>query len=418
MATATHFWQFTFIGDKSNINNVPEIVPGSPPVPNLNGTPDGRGSNDNVKPYTSGAPTKSSIDVVNDFPWTKDGPGARVRVPRIVLKEKKIQTSPYITNLINSALDAVASTSSVAERADGLAVSLYETNTSSSVVNGAATGAAVGIEMAAMGVQAAISSLAKSLKGAGSAYDAPASEFLKTYQGMYILKPTGFVYTFPLGAEALSMGNSNIFGDAKDDAPKGTGAMKNPLSLLSGIKTGIDMAAEGMGKIDAFLQPGSYFEKAKFFDMPSDGESWPIDFTLSNIGDANTSSEDVIMKNFNLIFLLLYQNTPGRRSRSLVDPPAMYEVIIDGVNYAPYAVIKDITITPLGRIITKTLPFPQLKNVRSERFGSISTAVPEAYRIRITVQSLHAKTKNFILAGLEGSNLGEGSINVSDILKK
>lgn len=430
MATATHFWHFEYNGqDASNINNVPTIVPGSPSAPPVSaGTPVSRESSPDIQPAMAGTPAKSSVDVVNDFPWTKHGVGARSKVPQIVLKEKNIQTSPYVTTLINSALDSVGAVSDTAVQAGGIAVSLSSAanvNTSSSnvnaVANGAISGTAAAIGKVSSGIQAAISSLAERLDSVGSAYDAPSSNFLKTYQGLYILKPSGFIYTFPLGSEALSMSNHNAFGESTETGTTfagGDGGAANPFTLLAGIKGAVSEVAKNIQQVGGILQPGSYFEKSKFFDMPKDGDSWDIDFTLSNVGDGKTSSAETISRNFNLIFLLLYQNTPGRRSRSLIDPPAMYEVFIDGVNYAPYAVFKEINITPLGRIITKTIPFPQNKNVRGGSFGTISTAIPEAYRVRITVQSLHARTRNFILAGLEGSGRPSRTVSVSDILKK
>lgn len=414
MALDTHFWKFRYTNDNTNINNIPVIVPGSP----VAAPPDvsGRQVNPDLQPTTPAVIEKVSVDVVTDFPWTNHGRGAREKVPRIVLREKTIKTSPYVTTMINSALDAGGSISSILEKpAASIAVNTAK-QTAIDAANLVKKGSGDAI---AAGIQGKLTELSNKIEAIGSKYDAPASDFLKTYQGLYILEPSGFIYTFPLGAEALAMSVDNSFGEEKsDNEAKGTGSLFNPLTLLSGIAKGASAAAEGARAIDAFAEPGSYFEKSKFFDIPPDGEMWTVNFTLSNIGDTSLSSADNITRNFNLLFLLIYQNTPGRRSRSLIDPPAMYEVFIDGVTYSPYAYIKSIAVTPRGRIITKTIPFKQKKSGTGGSFDSISTAVPEAWDVKIVIQSLHAKTKNFVLAGLEGSGLETRATSVSSILSK
>ena len=91
---------------------------------------------------------------------------------------------------------------------------------------------------------------------------------------------------------------------------------------------GVNMA-EVVGKsskIFNILEPGSYTETIKHYN-PSDGESYKVQFTLSNTGKFND-----VQRNWELCFILTYQNRPNRRSVSLLDPPVIYNTTIPGVN--------------------------------------------------------------------------------------
>ena len=53
-------------------------------------------------------------------------------------------------------------------------------------------------------------------------------------------------------------------------------------------------------------------------------------------------------KNWEFLFLLVYQNTPNRISKDLANPPCIYEAKIPGVWYSKYASITNVKVDFVG----------------------------------------------------------------------
>lgn len=413
MAKSIHFWKFTYPDDKAkvNVNSIPTIEPGAPSVVPLS-SGSTRATNVTIKPANAigGAGTSAgNVDIVNDFPWTNHVGPARTKVPRIIIKEKRVCVSAFITNLVSSSLNALGTANDTIATAG----SNLQVVASSGILSSTAAAGASG----AQGLQKKLKDAVSGAENIIKDYDAPASQFLNTYQGLYLLKPTGFTYTFPLKTDKSILNVSNNFSESGDKGTSAaTGDKKDALTLANAVMVGTDVALKAAEGFVGMFQPGTYFEKSKFFNMESGGKSWDVEFTLSNVANGASSSIDNITRNWNLLFLLTYQNTPGRLSRSIIDVPCMYEVFIPGVDYAPYAYIESMEITHLGKSIVKTIDFPQL-GPKNSPFNEVSTIVPEAYKVSLTIRSVNPTTKNFLVAALDSKSPDSASnINLSAII--
>jgi hypothetical protein len=148
-----------------------------------------------------------------------------------------------------------------------------------------------------------------------------------------------------------------------------------------------------------------------------------------------------------LLFLLLYNNKPARRNTALIDPPNIYQVEIPGVKFLPFCYMSSIAIEFQGsrRELTFDLSYLDNLNVESATpiFGGgvgnavggairnffnnkasqtigffnqpvrkkITTIVPDAYLIKITVKSLLADSKNFMYSILNNQPVVTTSVS-------
>jgi hypothetical protein len=135
------------------------------------------------------------------------------------------------------------------------------------------------------------------------------------------------------------------------------------------------------------MQPGTYIEKPKYYHYPSEGESVTINFPLINT--IRKSDKLAYQQNYELLWLLAYQNKPFRTSFSRILPPKLYTVSVPGMKFFPYAYINNMTVDFLGTRRQLQVATPK---------GEITTSVPEAYNVSITFTSLFAGTGNLMVA--------------------
>ena len=100
-----------------------------------------------------------------------------------------------------------------------------------------------------------------------------------------------------------------------------------------------------------------------------------------------------MIRNFQLAYMLVYQNLPNRESKQLILPPSIYEVTFPGVTYCPYAYMSSVDVKFIGSIHELTIPVPfeditEVKNIR--------VTIPEAYEITLNIQELVGNTRNFM----------------------
>mgnify|MGYP000330064829 CR=1 FL=1 len=125
------------------------------------------------------------------------------------------------------------------------------------------------------------------------------------------------------------------------------------------------------------------------FNFASGGDSVTFSFPLINTG---WSTFEDVQKNWQLIYLLTYQNRPNRRTRDLIDPPCLYEVMLPGVKYMPYAFISRMSVNFLGSRRSYYIKIPSVGGGTSR----IQTIIPEAYDRSITFTRLIAESQNFL----------------------
>lgn len=203
------------------------------------------------------------------------------------------------------------------------------------------------------------------------------SSVLDAYSLLYLCLYSGFEYVLPYFDNNMRNVN-NTFNNGD----------YNKAFL---VETAADMVSYAMnfaGGINMILNPeqqGYYIEQAKPFQYPSVGETININFPLNNTG----TWEDVI-KNWQFVYMLLYQNQPTRVTKTIISPPAIYEVEIPGVRYIPYAYIKNVKVEYNG-----IRRYMNMKIKKGLQIEEIKTIIPESFTINITLEGLTSEPTNF-----------------------
>lgn len=373
---ASYLWQFSQDLNRTKVykSTPPTLIPSNSKSSNAN-------SPNFLKTSFS---TPYNVDVVNSFYWTIQNPKAnagqlyRNEVPRIELVEKRIK----INAIVNQAFYAVAT--GVSKVGDvGAEVGKFFSDTStqlsgqgSNILGGTGQGLTNAVSYLRDGVSKIIAQ-----SGGGNS----GSSVLSPYDGLYLTEDTGWKYNIPY-FENINNDVANAFGDLDNSAfgelAQGIGAF---------IKSGIDFVN--------IKEPGTYIERTKMFQFQDGGDDISFEFPLINT--ANATFTDVV-KNWQLIFLLIYQNRPQRISRDIIEPCVIYEALIPGVKYTPFAYIKKLSVEFMGARRTMKLPIPQLgaNGQTLSNTESFETIVPDAYKVSITLSSLVAETRNFLYSML------------------
>ena len=191
---------------------------------------------------------------------------------------------------------------------------------------------------------------------------------------MYITEATGFQYVFPF-FEGIPHSVSNSWASSTQ--------LSNPFTstLQKGMEY-IDRAASTFN----IQAPGTYIEKPKYFQYPGEGESLTVKLPLLNTLKKNDKVP--YQQNYELLWILAYQNKPYRTSFSRILPPKLYNVAIPGIKYMPYAYISKMDVNFLGT--RRRLPV-------NTPGGKAVTSIPEAYEVSITFTSLIADTGNLMV---------------------
>lgn len=233
-----------------------------------------------------------------------------------------------------------------------------------------------------------------------------ANDPLSSYEGLYITDDSGFVYDLPnLGGNYFTTGQNTFGADSNDEffksMLKGAGNIAeslgggpNPvsagISAAGTIGSAVAGAGEAVGRIrEVFAGGGGYYtEQPKFYQHGGNARSYDISFPLFN----TTTWEDVL-SNFQLVFMLVYQNIPNRSSKQIVMPPHIYEVTVPGISYTPYAYMQSVDISFVGAVreISLPLPFGSMDDLKT-----IRVSVPEAYDVKLNLQELVGNTRNFM----------------------
>jgi len=326
-----------------------------------------------IKKDQIGSAGAGIVNVVNDFQWTTSPPGAasRQEVPRIFLTEKRLKRNALISAAAYYLLSVGGSIGTLSDFLGG------------------GLGGSLGNFIANSPVGDVLNT---QIQGLGGGVLAP-------YEGLYITEDTKFKYVFPYFTDDQQMLNNSF--QINDE-------MLGPSTLLGRTVSTLRDAAESAARMTRFLEPGLYIERPKFFQFKSSGDTIRIQFPLINTG---WSTFDDVRINWQLAYLLAYQNNPNRRTREVIDPPCIYEVSIPGIKYIPYAFIRNLNITYVGARRAMELPVPGA--------GTIVTIVPDAYMFDITLEGLVADTQNFMQAAITSKSdlvnvVNSGSFNLLD----
>jgi hypothetical protein len=370
-------WDIKFSGNKGSNSYAtpPDLVPTSK---------NNAGLSPNFLKTAYRSPYK--IDVVNNFWWTYSNPKTsegqlqRAEVPRIELNEKKIEVNAIVNQALYFTGTGIQKlqdgASAVANALEGIDNPVFKE------AGQKAAGAFNSGKNALNSIKNTVNKITNTEQ-----YYGQLTGVLAPYDGLYFSKPTGWTYNLPYFDNTL-----NDVGNAFGESSQAVGQLFQ--SYTQGIEEAITLANTLMGK------PGTYIEKTKFFQFPDQGD--PITFSFPLINTGSVTFDDVV-KNWQLVYLLTYQNRPSRISRDLIEPSVIYEVNIPGIKYTPYAYMSKLNIQFIGSRRSIAIPL----NVNSGSGTSpveIDTIVPDAYQVTITLQSLVAETKNFMYSSLTNKN--------------
>jgi len=371
----------------------------------------------------------SVVDVVNDFYWTYSKlRESRQEVPRVILTEKRQKVNSLISqlkyafgNAFTVAQDTLnqLSQNPLAKQFLGNNVTNNLSNTSNAVGN------------AKQSATQFVETTVPQIKDNNPIFKNP---LMKPYENLYITEDTGWKFILPY-FDNYSSAQANVYSGDSNTNFSGIAKM-----AVDGLTDFTDIASTLTKPSDI-----SFVEKAKLYNYSTEGEEVSFTFPLINTGSATF---DDVVRNWELLFLLLYNNKPSRRSVSIVDPPVLYQLDIPGVKFLPFCYVSNIAVefqgsrrelefnlsftdnlkvtnipfqlgeennsntlnnyntdqtfninAPQRSLVDKFLPLPTF--YKSEFFNNqtsrkIKTIVPDAYLIRITVKSLLAETKNFM----------------------
>jgi hypothetical protein len=354
---------------------------------------------DSVTAYVNG-----QIDVVNDFQWTSSPLSSRQDIPAIELKEKRLKTNSLIAQLAYYSLIASGKGGEVA----GRLANLFG-NSSGGFGSGALGGllqSTIGRAFTGAGqtILGAVSNFGNGLIGSNlgqfftgrnandfftqTTASSFGSDVLEPYEGLYLTEDTKFSYRMPYFENVQNAVNNAFNNDDQILSQKSYGLSK----FVSGAANLAENLAYTLAGTINIMEPGVYIEKPQFYSFGASGDLITFSFPLINTGWA--TFEDV-QKNWQLIFMLIYQNRPNRKSRDLIDPPCLYEVSIPGIKYMPFAFIRNLSVQFMGARRSYKINAPSLRG-----FSKISTIIPDAYVVSITLQGLVAETQNFLYSML------------------
>lgn len=382
------------------ISNAPKLVQDAiqPYVENLLNVP--------IAEPAGGSGNLYGINVTKDFPWTKTRNIKQFeeKVPEIYLQEYYVASGSTIANLnkIVSVLNNV------------------ETTTEEAFPNVTAVGDALSLTTP-LGI------LNKSLELFKSFYsnneqDTPGAsvpgwlkedleavkgipvskKYLKVYENLYGVIETGFKYKIPFFNNDWKSINNNWTND--------------PL-ITTITKGSIGSTVEDLAK---GLTTGFGVDFAKIYDYKDTGPAQSFEIILDNSFDSSIYSGGLptYQKNWELIFLLCFQNLPSKTTRFLVSPPVIYKASVEGVFSYLYSFISKLKVECIGN--------RQFKNVdlrTTEGTVSTKTLIPEAYKVSIELQSLLPETKNLFFSSYNGVNLSTRiesptNINTPEVINK
>lgn len=276
------------------------------------------------------------IDVINDFRWTLTDKKGRTETPRATLIEFRV---------LQSAL---------ANSARYYATGIVQQGTDILAAGEAATG-----------------------QRPASGNEKTGNEFLSKMRGYAGLldfnNPTGFRYSFPYFSDIANEVNSTW----------------TTLDILEKIKGGIGALSPGVADIvqkatDVFM----FAQEAKYprvgiMDRPklwqeSSFRNINIKFPLFN-----TVNVSDIQRNWDLCYLLLYQNMFNKRDFITAVPPVFYTVDIPGQFFSIGMYVSDLKIYNRG-------------NIRQINVGGKKRNIPDVYEIDMTLTDIIMPSQNML----------------------
>ncbi len=243
-------------------------------------------------------------------------------------------------------------------------------------------------------------SLINSFAVVGSGIDVGNAAYMKAYEDIYGVLKSNFRYRIPYFSRDWKS-ITTTYGSGTFDNSPGVGEDKGS-KVLNEIMSLAAKPYDMMNTFGSKLTTGFAMDFAKSYKYGGDGNgpSTIINFILDNTYDSFTDKEGVpsYQKNWELIFLLLYQNLPNKRNRLFFDPPVIYRADVPGVFHYLYSFMSKLVVTALGNTQPRKISLNVKDNKEStDNKQSTETLIPEAFNVSITLTSLLPETKNLFL---------------------
>lgn len=313
-------------------------------------------------------PETSLVNVVDDFSWTVQPKSSRKDVPYIYLIERKLTNDVMIQQLLYT---LTATTQSGLLLTDELRNNIVK---------------ALGED----GIESSSQSATQDFIERFNNEETNASGIvdpLQPYAGLYSLQDTGWVYLLPYFSDKHHGVTSNWGTEGKGIISELTntltGALENVDDNVNRVITGLGALSNNVAGVGIEPRLGTYIERAKQYQFPTEGASYEVSFNLYN----TTNISDVI-QNWELCFIMLYNLLPNRRTKSIFDPPPLYEVHIPGVRRSPASYISSIDVSFMGAT--------RLMDLQVGGQDKLRTIVPDAYKVTLSIQDVFPESKNFM----------------------
>jgi hypothetical protein len=331
-----------------------------------------------ARPLARNSGASNYINVCDDFDWTTT-PVAyagfnKKLVPRGDISEYRVEDTSVIAALLYASEAALAAGES--------SVNLLTTIAKKAGLDALANGAAKATQQA-KDLQNSLNSGVREATDTNTKGDFPDSLWMQPYKNLYSLSPTKFKYLLPYL-------DDQAFSSIRNSWPDLSYPLSNSINQMQ------DTVA-GFAKISA---PGQYIEKPKMFD-PASSNSPSITF---NFPLFNTQTFEQACANYQFLWLLIFQNTPQRVTKSLLEMPKMYTVNVPGVCYIQYGYLESLNIKFIGnrRHVNINMPQTSIAGLNA----SIPAIMPDAYDVSITFGSLNINNSNMLLEMWKQSNTG------------
>ena len=316
-------------------------------------------------------PSRKVIDVVNDFSWyagPKATPTALNKVPCVFLTEREqllssfISGAMYYLNAANRGINDLIQSDTI----KSLLGTIAEEST---------------IDTVQSTVQETFEKINAAIGGTDADRNLLAQNNLKSLEGIYFTKPTGFHYRLPMYNNSMGVNNSS----GRDD----TG------NFMREAVAGAQNIVKSVADVVNITQPGTYIEPPKYFNKP-DTVTEKVTFPLANTIRRSTVSP--VQQNYELLWLLAFQNKPYKTSFTRTPPPKIYSVYVPGSFSMPYAYIKKMDVEFVGTTRKTSVTVPAGNGEGKIGSTVVQAPIPEAYQVTIEFASLVSDYGNTMLS--------------------
>lgn len=330
------------------------------------------------------------VDVVEDYAWTLSPKEARVDVPYIYMKELVAKNGAELQRALYSAHALIDSIKNVGEKFGIKDVKKTVINSTKSII----TKSADFIKDTIPSVDNVADDITIKIKDAidkNSKSNFDNIKHLIPYDMLYNCDETGWRYKFPLFEDGVATSPQNTYGEESNTMWKYVADLAENANKWGGG------AVSAANTINNNMIRNT--ETPKIYGFNNQTPTINIKFPL-----INTIDEETAKRNYDLVQLLKYQSRPYRADKNTVLPTYIYEIIIPGFKYLPYAYIQNVDIKFQGvRRLMKTDYYIEKgpDNTPGKISKNITVICPEAYDITITLQGLTNDTQNFMIEYME-----------------